>query len=87
MDTYYDAIVLGTGLKESILAWLLSLEGKKVLRLDRNSFYGGECASVSITKLYEMFKPGQTLPEEKILNIDWNIDDDDNWIQLIIYLI
>jgi Rab GDP dissociation inhibitor len=40
MDQEYDCIVLGTGLKECILSGLLSLEGKKVLHIDRNGYYG-----------------------------------------------
>lgn len=42
MDEEYDAIVLGTGLKECILSGMLSVSGKKVLHIDRNSYYGGE---------------------------------------------
>jgi hypothetical protein len=40
MDQEYDCIVLGTGLKECILSGLLSIEGKKVLHIDRNPYYG-----------------------------------------------
>ena len=40
MDQEYDCIVLGTGLKECILSGLLSIEGKKVLHIDRNTYYG-----------------------------------------------
>lgn len=42
MDEEYDAIVLGTGLKECILSGMLSVSGKKVLHIDKNSYYGGE---------------------------------------------
>jgi RAB protein geranylgeranyltransferase component A len=42
MDEEYDAIVLGTGLKECILSGMLSVSGKKVLHIDRNTYYGGE---------------------------------------------
>lgn len=41
MDEEYDAIVLGTGLKECILSGMLSVSGKKVLHIDRNNHYGG----------------------------------------------
>jgi Rab GDP dissociation inhibitor len=56
MDEEYDIIVLGTtnhslgscniniagtGLTECLLSGLLSVEGKKVLHLDRNRYYGG----------------------------------------------
>jgi Rab GDP dissociation inhibitor len=53
MDETYDAIVLGTGLKECILSGLLSVNGYKVLHMDRNDYYGGECASLNLNKLYE----------------------------------
>lgn len=35
MNETYDAIVLGTGLKECIISGLLSVEGKKVRRSAR----------------------------------------------------
>jgi choline dehydrogenase-like flavoprotein len=40
MDEEYDVVVLGTGLTECILSGLLSIEGKKVLHMDRNDYYG-----------------------------------------------
>lgn len=45
----YDAIILGTGLKEGIISALLSVHGKKVLHIDRNDYYGAECASLNLT--------------------------------------
>ena len=54
MDEEYDCIVLGTGLTECILSGMLSVSGKKVLHVDRNSYYGGE--SASLTPLKELFK-------------------------------
>lgn len=53
MNEEYDAIVLGTGLKECILSGMLSVSGKKVLHVDRNKYYGGE--SASITPLDDLF--------------------------------
>lgn len=53
MNEEYDAIVLGTGLKECILSGMLSVSGKKVLHVDRNKYYGGE--SASITPLEDLF--------------------------------
>jgi len=41
MNEKYDVIVWGTGLKECILSGLLSMNGKKVLHIDRNPYYGG----------------------------------------------
>lgn len=74
MDEEYDAIVLGTGLKECILSGMLSVSGKKVLHIDRNKYYGGE--SASITPLEELFtRFGVDGPAEKYhRGRDWNVD-------------
>nr|QBH73826.1 rab gdp-dissociation inhibitor [Liposcelis bostrychophila] len=74
MDEEYDAIVLGTGLKECILSGMLSVSGKKVLHIDRNKYYGGE--SASITPLGELFtKFGAPQPDETYgRDRDWNVD-------------
>ena len=74
MNEEYDVIVLGTGLKECILSGLLSVKGKKVLHLDRNGYYGGETASLNITNLWNMFRPGTEPPKEFGHNRDWNVD-------------
>lgn len=73
-DGEYDAIVLGTGLKECILSGLLAVNGKKVLHLDRNSYYGGDCASLNLANLYEKYKPGTKPPSELGSSRDYNID-------------
>ncbi|CAD7086515.1 unnamed protein product [Hermetia illucens] len=74
MDEEYDAIVLGTGLKECILSGMLSVSGKKVLHIDRNKYYGGE--SASITPLDELFtRFNLDAPGEKYgRGRDWNVD-------------
>lgn len=74
MNEEYDAIVLGTGLKECILSGMLSVSGKKVLHIDRNKYYGGE--SASITPLEELFqKFGIEIPGDKYgRGRDWNVD-------------
>eukprot|EP00930_Biecheleria_cincta_P092258 TRINITY_DN820_c0_g1_i3.p1 TRINITY_DN820_c0_g1~~TRINITY_DN820_c0_g1_i3.p1 ORF type:complete len:490 (-),score=99.92 TRINITY_DN820_c0_g1_i3:180-1547(-) len=74
MDEEYDVIVCGTGLKECILSGLLSVHGKKVLHLDRNPYYGGECASLNITNLWQKFRPGTEPPKELGPNREWNVD-------------
>ena len=51
-DDTYDVIVLGTGLTECILSGLLSVEGKKVLHMDRNDYYGGESASLNLSQVF-----------------------------------
>ncbi|KAK9286727.1 hypothetical protein L1049_015130 [Liquidambar formosana] len=52
MDEEYDVFVLGTGLRECILCCLLSVDGLKVLHMDRNDYYGGESSSLNLTQLY-----------------------------------
>jgi Rab GDP dissociation inhibitor len=74
MDEEYDVIVCGTGLKECILSGLLSVSGKKVLHIDRNDYYGAECASLNITNLWAKFRPGTEPPKELGANRDWNVD-------------
>ena len=78
-DGKYDVIILGTGLKESILSGLLSSRGKKVLHMDRNSYYGGECASLNLTNLYKKFIDKNAEPPEAFFkalgaNRDYNVD-------------
>ncbi|EFA86431.1 Rab GDP dissociation inhibitor alpha [Heterostelium album PN500] len=74
MDEHYDAIVLGTGFKECVLSGLLSVEGKKVLHMDRNGYYGGESASLNLVQLFEKYRGGAK-PTESLGNTrDYNID-------------
>lgn len=63
MDENYDVIVLGTGLTECVLSGILSVEGKKVLHIDKQDFYGGESASLNLLQLYSKFKPSSQKPE------------------------
>lgn len=77
-DGKYDAIVLGTGLKECILSGLLSVKGKKVLHLDRNGYYGGDCASLNLSNLYRKFVKDEE-PDKKFFDLlganrDYNVD-------------
>ncbi|KAL7293487.1 hypothetical protein TKK_0012934 [Trichogramma kaykai] len=74
MEEEYDAIVLGTGLKECILSGMLSVSGKKILHIDRNKYYGGE--SASITPLEELFsKFNVTMPANQYgKGREWNVD-------------
>ena len=85
MDEEYDAIILGTGLKECLLAGVLSKEGYKILHLDRNAYYGAESASLNLKQLIEKFRPeekghgNEKEFEEKLKEKygrwqDWNID-------------
>ena len=74
MEEMYDTIILGTGMKECILAGLLTkYDGKKVLQIDRNAYYGGESASFNLTTLFKIFRD-TTPPSNYGENRDWNVD-------------
>ncbi|BFZ08511.1 hypothetical protein BsWGS_11550 [Bradybaena similaris] len=74
MDETYDVIVMGTGLKECILSGMLSVSGKKVLHLDKNTYYGGE--SASLTPLDQVFQHFGKPPvgDKYGRGRDWNVD-------------
>lgn len=75
MDEEFDYIVLGTGLTECVLSGVLASEGKKVLHIDKQSFYGGESASLNLTQLYEKFRPTTGAPSDLKGNPrDWLLD-------------
>ncbi|KAG1784112.1 rab GDP-dissociation inhibitor [Suillus placidus] len=74
MDEEYDVIVLGTGLTECILSGLLSVEGKKVLHMDRNDYYGGESASLNLTQFFRKFRPNQSPPTDLGRDRDYAVD-------------
>ncbi|KAG2150166.1 GDP dissociation inhibitor [Suillus cothurnatus] len=74
MDEEYDVIVLGTGLTECILSGLLSVEGKKVLHMDRNDYYGGESASLNLTQFFRKFRPNQSPPTNLGRDRDYAVD-------------
>ncbi|GAA5812129.1 Rab GDP dissociation inhibitor alpha [Mucor flavus] len=74
MDDTYDIIVLGTGLTECILSGIFSVEGKKVLHMDRNDYYGGDSASLNLTQLYRKYRPDTEVPAELGRDRDYNID-------------
>ena len=75
MNEEYDVIILGTGLKECIMSGILSVGGKKVLHMDRNSYYGGESTSMTPLKsLYQHFNQGEESPEDLGRGRDWNVD-------------
>ncbi|OWF52775.1 Rab GDP dissociation inhibitor alpha [Mizuhopecten yessoensis] len=75
MDEEYDVIVLGTGLKECILSGLMSTDGKKVLHMDRNTYYGGESASLTpLSQLFDHFKQPAPVDDKYGRPRDWNVD-------------
>lgn len=73
LDGEYDAIIMGTGLTECIISGLLSSQGKRVLHVDRNGYYGADAASLSLTNMYQKFGKGEA-PASLGANRDWNID-------------
>jgi len=74
MEDSYDVIVMGTGLKECILSGLLSVDGMKVLHLDRNGYYGGASASLQLNQLYEAYKKGQAPRTDLGSSREYNVD-------------
>ncbi|MGH0131006.1 UNVERIFIED_CONTAM: hypothetical protein FKN15_008690 [Acipenser sinensis] len=75
MNEEYDVIVLGTGLTECILSGIMSVNGKKVLHMDRNSYYGGDSASITpLEDFYKRFNIPGTPPESMGKGRDWNVD-------------
>lgn len=73
-DGEYDAIIMGTGLTECIISGLLSAGGKRVLHVDRNNYYGADTASLSLTNLYQKFRPGSEPASGMGHSRDWNVD-------------
>ncbi|XP_050204339.1 guanosine nucleotide diphosphate dissociation inhibitor At5g09550-like [Mercurialis annua] len=74
MDEEYDVVVLGTGLKECILSGLLSVDGLKVLHMDRNDYYGGESTSLNLNQLWKRFRGEDKPPESLGASRDYNVD-------------
>ncbi|XP_021860774.1 guanosine nucleotide diphosphate dissociation inhibitor At5g09550-like [Spinacia oleracea] len=74
MDEEYDVIVLGTGLKECILSGLLSVDGLKVLHMDRNDYYGGASTSLNLNQLWKRFRGEDTPPESLGPSKEYNVD-------------
>lgn len=74
MDESYDVIILGTGITECILSGLLSVNGKKVLHLDRNDYYGGDCASLPLDQAWKYFGEAGPVPAALGKAREYNID-------------
>ncbi|KAH6813474.1 GDP dissociation inhibitor family protein / Rab GTPase activator family protein [Perilla frutescens var. frutescens] len=74
MDEEYDVIVLGTGLKECILSGLLSVDGLKVLHMDKNDYYGGESSSLNLIQLWKRFRGEDHPPESLGASREYNVD-------------
>ncbi|ORZ00599.1 GDP dissociation inhibitor-domain-containing protein [Syncephalastrum racemosum] len=63
-ETAFDAIVLGTGLTESIIAGALARAGKKVLHLDSNENYGGSWGVLSFKDLLQWSQKAKDIPQQ-----------------------
>ncbi|CAH9081934.1 unnamed protein product [Cuscuta europaea] len=74
MDEEYDVIVLGTGLKECIISGLLSVDGLKVLHMDKNDYYGGESTSLNLIQLWKRFRGNDQAPESLGASKEYNVD-------------
>jgi len=80
MDDEYDAVILGTGLKECLVAGLLSaVDSMKILHVDRNDYYGGESASLNLKQLFDKFAPNRGADKDALVAKfgrvqDYNID-------------
>ncbi|KAL0225352.1 hypothetical protein RCL1_003264 [Eukaryota sp. TZLM3-RCL] len=72
-NTNFDVVICGTGLKECVLSGLFSVLGMRVLQIDRNNYYGGDCASLNATQLLEHFHD-QGDQARLGRNRDWNVD-------------
>ncbi|EME49688.1 hypothetical protein DOTSEDRAFT_121863 [Dothistroma septosporum NZE10] len=48
--TNWDVVISGTGLTQSLLALSLSRSDKKILHVDRNEYYGGDEAALSLSE-------------------------------------
>lgn len=75
LEKGFDVVVMGTGLTETILSGVMSVQGKRVLHIDSNSYYGGEGASLKMSQIYEKFRgDGSKPPAGLDKDRDWNID-------------
>ena len=58
----------------NLVKYKLTIDGKKILQIDRNSYYGSDSASLNLTNLWKMFRPNTKVPEVYGENRDWNVD-------------
>ena len=75
-STHYDVVVVGTGVKESLLAGLLASHGKLVLQLEPSSALGGSSRSLDLQQLAEVTdEPGAGLSEQRVGKVtDYRIE-------------
>lgn len=65
LPSEYDVIVFGTGMVESIVAAACAHVGKKVLHLDRNSYYGNLWATFTLEGLQKYFGINSENPQNE----------------------
>ena len=58
----FDCVILGTGLIQSLLAGALGMQGKRVIHIDRNDFYGEYMSSHTL----ENFPTPSPVPENDV---------------------
>lgn len=56
--------------QECILSGIMSVNGKKVLHMDRNPYYGGESSSITPLEEVRLPRPGPSLSDlsHRVLN-------------------
>ncbi|KAI5148875.1 Rab GDP dissociation inhibitor [Enteropsectra breve] len=76
LDEYYDYVILGTGLTETIISSILAQEQKyKILHIDTNTAYGSDFASLQYLQLEKHFGgTGQIVQELKEKSSEFNVD-------------
>ncbi|XP_029656446.1 rab proteins geranylgeranyltransferase component A [Octopus sinensis] len=75
LPSSFDAIVIGTGLSESIVASALSRIGKTVLHIDRNAYYGSRWASFSLRNLQTWISTLKEKEQLKLQNTSCDMPD------------
>jgi Rab GDP dissociation inhibitor len=66
-QTRYDVVVVGSGLKESLLAGILSKQGRKVLLMEPKPTLGGDSKSMDLQQLAECLEGPETkLSEQRV---------------------
>jgi len=75
LEKGFDVVVMGTGLTETILSGIMSVEKKRVLHIDSNDYYGGEGASLKMSQMFKRSRGDSTKPPPGLdKDRDWNID-------------
>lgn len=70
--TTFDAVIIGTGLGETVLAAALARAGKNVLHLDKHDFYGSTLSTHQLSSFRKLLLPvqGGEGEEEKAVKVE-----------------